>query len=93
MIRWRDLLRRDVSGYTSPRRRAASLPLKSRMISAFVHLFLRVSGETTVHSVWNAHPSPVASTIWKTLPTGGSSRVIWRWKLASENHLQSNDLS
>ena len=50
IIRIRVLLESEISGYTPPIRRAFWLSLKSRMTAAFVHLFLRVSGETIVRS-------------------------------------------
>jgi len=50
MIRDTDFPERDISGYVTPIRRAFSLSLKSRMTADFVHLFLRVSGDTIIRS-------------------------------------------
>jgi hypothetical protein len=50
MIRDTDFPERDISGYATPIRRAFSLSLKSRMTADFVHLFLKVSGDTIIRS-------------------------------------------
>jgi hypothetical protein len=50
MIRNTDFPERDVSGYATPIRRAFSLSLKSRTTADFVHLFLKVSGDTIIKS-------------------------------------------
>ena len=50
MIRDTDFPERDISGYAKPIRRAFSLLLKSRIMEDFVHLFLKVSGDTIIRS-------------------------------------------